>query len=305
MPIRKIQELLNALGTAEYSRERSKRQQYAKEFRNESFSSSLTSRGASMSIGPGLLGLEAQGGTYIEPTFPPTELGLDVPTMSNQRAYRDLDELSPNHLTDSDLKAICIRLNALESVIGKSSNSSLPILERLDALEAWRDSVKTPSPNTVSSIAGMDSFLSNSQFELGLGPFLYENDHLTMTRGVDQEFGSFIVNTQNISLGQGNDGRSNDVLSNDNQSLGGQDIEGIARSSTMATSSKLSNIQGGRFNCSHVGCHKTFARKGDYNRHLRLHGTPWFPCQVPGCERVGLRGFSRSDKLLVHHKNNH
>lgn len=221
MPIRKIQELLNALETAGYSRGPSQKHQYAKEIRIESFSSS-NDRVISPSIGLGPL--SGSSGRDVHRTTPPhTEPGLGIPIMSNQQAHGDLDGPSPNHLTVPNLKAICISLNALESIIGKSSNSSLPILESLDTLEAQRDSAKTPNPNAIDSIAGIHDFLADSQLELGLGPFLYENDHFPMVGGDDQEFASSIANTQNTSRGQGNH-----VLSNDDQSLGGQENEEIA-----------------------------------------------------------------------------
>jgi hypothetical protein len=298
MPTRKIQELLHALETAGYSRGPSQRHQYAKEIRKDSFSSSKD-RVTSLSIGFGPLNLEAQGGMYIEPT-PHVELGLGIPTMSTKQAHGGLDRLPPNHLTVPRLEEICYRLKVLESMIGKDSNSSLPILERLDTLEAQRDSVKTIGPNAINSKADVHDFLSESQFESALEPFSYENTHFPMVAGGDHEFGSFIANTQNTSRGP-----NDDVLSNDSQSLGGQDNEGMVGSFTVTTPSRLSNTQRGRFNCSYADCIKTFARKGDYNRHLRLHGTPQFPCQVPGCDRVGLRGFTRNDKLLVHQTKNH
>ncbi|KAH9225056.1 hypothetical protein DL95DRAFT_517164 [Leptodontidium sp. 2 PMI_412] len=52
-----------------------------------------------------------------------------------------------------------------------------------------------------------------------------------------------------------------------------------------------------------IPCDKTFRRKADRDRHSRIHdmtSIPLFPCTYQGCDRIGLRGYKRSDKLKEH-----
>ncbi|KAH9204962.1 hypothetical protein DL95DRAFT_398152 [Leptodontidium sp. 2 PMI_412] len=50
-------------------------------------------------------------------------------------------------------------------------------------------------------------------------------------------------------------------------------------------------------------CHRTFARRADRDRHSLTHdrhSIRRYPCSFQGCERVGLNGFWRLDKLNEH-----
>lgn len=79
--------------------------------------------------------------------------------------------------------------------------------------------------------------------------------------------------------------------------------------SPAAASSALSSAPGARVGghrCRGWGsirCDKTFRRKADRDRHSRIHdmtSIPPFPCTYQGCDRIGLRGYKRSDKLKEH-----
>lgn len=57
-----------------------------------------------------------------------------------------------------------------------------------------------------------------------------------------------------------------------------------------------------KFHCQFPSCHKTFARPGDLERHTRIHqaGPKEFDCPDAACERKGVNGFTRKDKMLDH-----
>jgi hypothetical protein len=54
------------------------------------------------------------------------------------------------------------------------------------------------------------------------------------------------------------------------------------------------------YRCSH--CNKSYARPSDRDRHARRHNpnARRYPCQFPGCNRVGFNAFLRKDKLKDH-----
>ncbi|MCJ1306245.1 hypothetical protein MMC08_009064 [Hypocenomyce scalaris] len=54
-----------------------------------------------------------------------------------------------------------------------------------------------------------------------------------------------------------------------------------------------------RYPCLHA-CGKTFARKGDMQRHTKLHGPPTLWCPQEGCKHNNLKGFHRKDTLATH-----
>ncbi|MCJ1463112.1 hypothetical protein MMC07_001717 [Pseudocyphellaria aurata] len=57
-----------------------------------------------------------------------------------------------------------------------------------------------------------------------------------------------------------------------------------------------------RYACSHEGCSSSFNRKGDLNRHRKIHedGPRRYDCFDDKCKRTGNNGFTRLDKLKVH-----
>ncbi|KAH8803406.1 hypothetical protein F5884DRAFT_682564 [Xylogone sp. PMI_703] len=57
------------------------------------------------------------------------------------------------------------------------------------------------------------------------------------------------------------------------------------------------------FTCDHCGV--TCRRKGDLERHKKMHDTPEYPCPVADCPRSGLHGFYRADKLRDHASKKH
>jgi hypothetical protein len=60
------------------------------------------------------------------------------------------------------------------------------------------------------------------------------------------------------------------------------------------------------YQCSNCG--KSYARRGDRDRHTRTHNpnARRYSCPHPGCNRVGLNGFLRKDKFMEHRtRNNH
>jgi hypothetical protein len=67
--------------------------------------------------------------------------------------------------------------------------------------------------------------------------------------------------------------------------------------------SRRSNVNTNAHICSYCG--KMFARPGDLARHSKQHGVPQHPCDIPGCNRHGLRAFYRADKLLEHQRKKH
>ena len=65
-------------------------------------------------------------------------------------------------------------------------------------------------------------------------------------------------------------------------------------------------MNGNRFMCSHPGCNKTFSRIGDRRRHLeKQHGPPQHSCSSRNCNKKGLNGFRRPDKLRDHQRKVH
>ena len=65
----------------------------------------------------------------------------------------------------------------------------------------------------------------------------------------------------------------------------------------------LSNVPSRRYRCQHPGCNKTAGRHSDLNRHTRTHqaGVKGFDCPDPWCNRKGVKGFPRKDKMLDHY----
>jgi hypothetical protein len=57
-----------------------------------------------------------------------------------------------------------------------------------------------------------------------------------------------------------------------------------------------------RYQCSN--CTKSYTRRGELVRHQRIHNpnAPRYPCPYTGCDRIGTRGFLRSDKLIEHRR---
>ena len=57
-----------------------------------------------------------------------------------------------------------------------------------------------------------------------------------------------------------------------------------------------------RYHCQHPGCNKSVTRHCDLNRHMRTHraGVKEFDCPDAGCNRKGVNGFPRKDKMLDH-----
>ena len=51
----------------------------------------------------------------------------------------------------------------------------------------------------------------------------------------------------------------------------------------------------------------SFARKGDFLRHVQTHlpTRRLFPCPIAGCRRVGERGLPKADKLVEHMREVH
>ncbi|KAH7160614.1 hypothetical protein EDB81DRAFT_755255 [Dactylonectria macrodidyma] len=49
-----------------------------------------------------------------------------------------------------------------------------------------------------------------------------------------------------------------------------------------------------------------FTKYSQYTKHLKaMHETTRFPCPVPGCDRVGGKGFQRGKALISHHQSTH
>ena len=64
-----------------------------------------------------------------------------------------------------------------------------------------------------------------------------------------------------------------------------------------------SNLPSRRYHCQHPGCNQTVTRHSDLNRHMRIHqaGAKGFDCPDAGCNRKGVKGFPRKDKMLDHY----
>ena len=56
--------------------------------------------------------------------------------------------------------------------------------------------------------------------------------------------------------------------------------------------------------CTHPGCNQVFTRGADLERRMKKHQDvpKEFGCPVPGCDRLGVNGFDRRDKLADHLK---
>ena len=51
---------------------------------------------------------------------------------------------------------------------------------------------------------------------------------------------------------------------------------------------------------------RPFRNKSEHTKHLKdVHGETAFPCNVPGCERVGSKGYSREKDLINHRVKTH
>jgi hypothetical protein len=51
---------------------------------------------------------------------------------------------------------------------------------------------------------------------------------------------------------------------------------------------------------------KPFESQSVYTKHMReVHNECTFPCDVPGCDRVGRRGYFREKDLLKHRRDQH
>jgi Zinc finger, C2H2 type len=54
------------------------------------------------------------------------------------------------------------------------------------------------------------------------------------------------------------------------------------------------------------GPNRPFTRKSQYTEHMRkVHDESEFPCDVPGCDRVGAKGFFRKTDLRKHKAKKH
>ncbi|KAF2259011.1 hypothetical protein CC78DRAFT_586466 [Lojkania enalia] len=56
-----------------------------------------------------------------------------------------------------------------------------------------------------------------------------------------------------------------------------------------------------RIRCTHLGCASTFARSGDFRRHMKKHNPPTLKCPGDDCNRM----FYRNDKRLDHARKIH
>jgi hypothetical protein len=79
----------------------------------------------------------------------------------------------------------------------------------------------------------------------------------------------------------------------------------VPRHIARGVTSRRSNVNTNAHICDYAGCGKMFARPGDLARHSKQHGVPQHPCDIPGCNRDGLRAFYRADKLLDHQRKKH
>jgi hypothetical protein len=79
----------------------------------------------------------------------------------------------------------------------------------------------------------------------------------------------------------------------------------VPRPIARGVTSRRSNANTNAHICGHAGCGKRFARPGDLARHSKQHDVPQHPCDIPGCNRHGLRAFYRADKLLDHQRKKH
>lgn len=62
-----------------------------------------------------------------------------------------------------------------------------------------------------------------------------------------------------------------------------------------------------QFPCEFEGCDKTFSREADMQRHAQSHrsGPRTYDCPANRCQRTGLKGFWRIDKLKEHLDSKH
>lgn len=82
-------------------------------------------------------------------------------------------------------------------------------------------------------------------------------------------------------------------------------LTSMTPSSTAATSPLIDSSSTDGHVCSH--CHKRFGRQSDLKRHVGRHfPDQWeFHCKQPDCDRRGLKGFYRRDKLKTHERQVH
>ncbi|KAH8686367.1 hypothetical protein BGZ61DRAFT_533910 [Ilyonectria robusta] len=51
---------------------------------------------------------------------------------------------------------------------------------------------------------------------------------------------------------------------------------------------------------------RPFAKNADYHKHMRsVHNLSHFPCLVPGCDRIGAKGYFRENDLVRYHQSKH
>ncbi|KAI0106997.1 hypothetical protein GGR51DRAFT_517045 [Nemania sp. FL0031] len=87
---------------------------------------------------------------------------------------------------------------------------------------------------------------------------------------------------------------------------------------------RVPNVTYDIYICAHVGCEayrdddfrslpwldqikeRPFKKRSDYNKHMRdVHKESTFPCRITGCDRVGIKGYTREKDLMKHIKNKH
>lgn len=71
-----------------------------------------------------------------------------------------------------------------------------------------------------------------------------------------------------------------------------------------ATSYSASPPASKRYHCSYPGCDASIKNAADLTRHAKKHrvGPKEYDCPIRGCHRVGVKGFTRNDKLKDHLK---
>jgi hypothetical protein len=188
------------------------------------------------------------------------------------------------------LQPIFDRLRALEAAVGIATNgnsSADPILSGFDddtslhnfeASALGSDSMRQSSidPNWADEF--MTDYHNGSELSFDLNPSIIETD----TDGV--------YSGLNTTAGEGN------------VTDGGFGNSAIPPSSSPGPAVNSPHT---RLTCPHVGCGVSTTRQTDLRRHMRKHGRPQHDCPVAGCDRKGMKGFFRSDKLVEHQRKKH